>query len=173
MMSRKQLYAMGEPLGDSATRAKPGGRIYGSGGGAPGAAGAPGGIPPALQSYLDGAPPISTPIPSSVRSNPAAQQFNPMTAYRTGAGRPSSGAPTAPSPGLGMPALNIPPGASSGLLGGQPSQQPTMPQQLPPELMQQLQQLQHPAAAPVKTPYELMMDQMNAGRAASYTSNPF
>lgn len=32
MMSRKQLYAMGEPFGDSATRTKPGGRIYGGGG---------------------------------------------------------------------------------------------------------------------------------------------
>ena len=32
MISRKQLYAMGEPLGDSATRTKPGGRIYGGGG---------------------------------------------------------------------------------------------------------------------------------------------
>ncbi|NQW92531.1 MAG: hypothetical protein HQ446_00580 [Polaromonas sp.] len=32
MISRQQLYAMGEPLGESATRAKPGGRIYGGGG---------------------------------------------------------------------------------------------------------------------------------------------
>lgn len=32
MISRQQLYAMGEPLGDSATRSKPGGRIYGGGG---------------------------------------------------------------------------------------------------------------------------------------------
>jgi len=31
--SRRQLEAFGEPLGDSVTRAKPGGRIYGSGGG--------------------------------------------------------------------------------------------------------------------------------------------
>jgi hypothetical protein len=33
MTSRRELYAAGEPLGDSATRAKPGGRIYGGGGG--------------------------------------------------------------------------------------------------------------------------------------------
>lgn len=33
MTSRKQLYAAGEPLGDSATRSKPFGRIYGAGGG--------------------------------------------------------------------------------------------------------------------------------------------
>lgn len=33
MTSRKQLYAAGEPLGDSATRLKPFGRIYGGGGG--------------------------------------------------------------------------------------------------------------------------------------------
>lgn len=33
MTSRRELYAMGEPFGDSATRAKPGGRIYGGGGG--------------------------------------------------------------------------------------------------------------------------------------------
>lgn len=31
--SRRQLEAMGEPLGESVTRLKPGGRIYGSGGG--------------------------------------------------------------------------------------------------------------------------------------------
>lgn len=31
-MSRRQLYAAGEPFGDSATRTKPGGRIYGGGG---------------------------------------------------------------------------------------------------------------------------------------------
>ena len=31
--SRRELYAMGEPLGESATRLKPGGRIYGGGGG--------------------------------------------------------------------------------------------------------------------------------------------
>jgi hypothetical protein len=30
--SRKQLYALGEPFGDSATRLKPGGRVYGGGG---------------------------------------------------------------------------------------------------------------------------------------------
>jgi len=33
--SRRQLEAMGEPLGESVTRLKPGGRIYGGGGGAP------------------------------------------------------------------------------------------------------------------------------------------
>ncbi len=33
--SRRQLYAMGEPLGDSATRHKVGGRIYGGGGSSP------------------------------------------------------------------------------------------------------------------------------------------
>ena len=33
MTSRQQLYAAGLPLGDSATSAKPGGRIYGGGGG--------------------------------------------------------------------------------------------------------------------------------------------
>jgi hypothetical protein len=33
--SRKQLEAFGEPLGESATRSKPGGRIYGGGGSAP------------------------------------------------------------------------------------------------------------------------------------------
>ena len=33
MTSRRELYSMGEPFGDSATRAKPGGRIYGGGGG--------------------------------------------------------------------------------------------------------------------------------------------
>lgn len=33
MTSKRQLYAAGEPLGDSVTRAKPGGRIYGGGGG--------------------------------------------------------------------------------------------------------------------------------------------
>ena len=33
MTSRQQLYAAWEPLGDSATRRKPGGRIYGGGGG--------------------------------------------------------------------------------------------------------------------------------------------
>jgi len=32
-ISRRQLYAFGEPLGDSATRTKPGGRIYGGGSG--------------------------------------------------------------------------------------------------------------------------------------------
>ena len=32
-ISRKQLYAAGEPFGDSATRTKPGGRVYGGGGG--------------------------------------------------------------------------------------------------------------------------------------------
>jgi general stress protein YciG len=31
--SRRQLYALGEPIGDSATRLKPGGRVYGAGGG--------------------------------------------------------------------------------------------------------------------------------------------
>ena len=31
--SRRQLEAMGEPLGESVTRLKPGGRIYGGGGG--------------------------------------------------------------------------------------------------------------------------------------------
>ena len=31
--SRRQLYALGEPLGESVTRLKPGGRIYGGGGG--------------------------------------------------------------------------------------------------------------------------------------------
>jgi hypothetical protein len=31
--SRRQLYALGEPLGESATRLKPGGRVYGGGGG--------------------------------------------------------------------------------------------------------------------------------------------
>lgn len=31
--SRKQLYALGEPFGESATRLKPGGRVYGGGGG--------------------------------------------------------------------------------------------------------------------------------------------
>lgn len=33
MTSRRELYAAGEPFGDSATRAKPFGRIYGGGGG--------------------------------------------------------------------------------------------------------------------------------------------
>jgi hypothetical protein len=33
--SRRQLYALGEPLGDSVTRLKPGGRIYGGGGSQP------------------------------------------------------------------------------------------------------------------------------------------
>lgn len=33
--SRRQLEALGEPLGDSVTRKKPGGRIYGGGGGGP------------------------------------------------------------------------------------------------------------------------------------------
>ena len=33
--SRRQLEAFGEPLGESVTRAKPGGRIYGGGGSAP------------------------------------------------------------------------------------------------------------------------------------------
>jgi len=33
--SRKQLYALGEPFGESATRLKPGGRVYGGGGSAP------------------------------------------------------------------------------------------------------------------------------------------
>jgi hypothetical protein len=33
--SRRELYAMGEPLGESVTRLKPGGRIYGGGGGGP------------------------------------------------------------------------------------------------------------------------------------------
>lgn len=33
MTSRRQLYAAGEPFGDSATQHKPGGRIYGGGGG--------------------------------------------------------------------------------------------------------------------------------------------
>ena len=32
MISKRQLYAMGEPLGDSATSYKPGGRVYGGGG---------------------------------------------------------------------------------------------------------------------------------------------
>ena len=32
MISKRQLYAMGETFGDSATRTKPGGRIYGGGG---------------------------------------------------------------------------------------------------------------------------------------------
>ena len=32
-ISRRQLYALGEPFGDSATARKPGGRIYGGGGG--------------------------------------------------------------------------------------------------------------------------------------------
>ena len=32
-ISRKQLYALGEPFGESATRLKPGGRVYGGGGG--------------------------------------------------------------------------------------------------------------------------------------------
>ncbi len=32
-ISRRELYAMGEPFGDSATRTKPGGRVYGGGGG--------------------------------------------------------------------------------------------------------------------------------------------
>jgi hypothetical protein len=31
--SRRQLYALGEPLGESVTRLKPGGRVYGGGGG--------------------------------------------------------------------------------------------------------------------------------------------
>jgi len=31
--SRRQLYALGEPIGDSVTRLKPGGRVYGGGGG--------------------------------------------------------------------------------------------------------------------------------------------
>ena len=31
--SRRQLEAFGEPLGESVTRLKPGGRIYGDGGG--------------------------------------------------------------------------------------------------------------------------------------------
>ena len=33
MISKRQLYAMGETFGDSATRTKPGGRVYGGGGG--------------------------------------------------------------------------------------------------------------------------------------------
>ena len=33
--SRRQLYALGEPLGESVTRLKPGGRVYGGGGSAP------------------------------------------------------------------------------------------------------------------------------------------
>ena len=32
-ISRRELYAAGEPFGDSATRTKPGGRVYGGGGG--------------------------------------------------------------------------------------------------------------------------------------------
>lgn len=32
-ISRRDLYAMGEPIGESATRTKPGGRVYGGGGG--------------------------------------------------------------------------------------------------------------------------------------------
>ena len=33
--SRRQLYALGEPLGESVTRLKPGGRVYGGGSSAP------------------------------------------------------------------------------------------------------------------------------------------
>jgi hypothetical protein len=32
MISKRQLYALGEPLGDGATRTKPGGRVLGGGG---------------------------------------------------------------------------------------------------------------------------------------------
>ncbi len=32
MISKRQLYAMGEPLGDSSTSLKPGGHVYGGGG---------------------------------------------------------------------------------------------------------------------------------------------
>ena len=43
MISKHQLYAMGETLGDSATRTKPGGRVYGGGGGGGAGSGASGG----------------------------------------------------------------------------------------------------------------------------------
>lgn len=111
-MSRQQLYAMGEPLGDSATRAKPGGRIYGSGGGAGDAGGA----------MTNG----GTGLPTSVRTNPAAQQFNPLTAFRMGQ-----------SPGA-MPAMSIAPAQPTGLLGRQPMA----------SFQQAQPMMSHPAPAP-------------------------
>jgi hypothetical protein len=49
--SRRQLYAMGEPFGDSATQHKVGGRIYGGGGGAPATSTSTKGLPSWAEPY--------------------------------------------------------------------------------------------------------------------------
>lgn len=54
--TKRQLYAMGEPLGDSATAHKPGGRVYGSGGGGGGG----GGSSTTVQSIPDELKPLAS-----------------------------------------------------------------------------------------------------------------
>ena len=54
-ISRQQLYAAGEPFGDSATRLKPGGRVYGGGG-----SGSSGGTSTTTQSIPDELKPLAS-----------------------------------------------------------------------------------------------------------------
>lgn len=74
MTSRRELYAAGEPFGDSATRTKPGGRIYGGGSGG-------GGSSTTTQSIPDELKPLATAYTNKAM-NLGNQGFNPYYGQR-------------------------------------------------------------------------------------------
>lgn len=74
MTSRRELYAAGEPFGDSATRTKPGGRIYGGGSGG-------GGSSTTVQSIPDELKPLATAYTNKAM-NLGNQGFNPYYGQR-------------------------------------------------------------------------------------------
>jgi hypothetical protein len=80
--SRRQLYALGEPLGDSVTTKKVGGgRIYGGGGGGGGSAPAAG--PTQSTSYSTNLPEYAQPYVENMLNSAQAQIYNPdMTTFR-------------------------------------------------------------------------------------------
>jgi hypothetical protein len=74
--SRRQLYALGEPIGESATRLKPGGRVYGGGDGG-------GGAPSDKQTSITDLPDWARPYAKGALANAAALTDINQNPYQT------------------------------------------------------------------------------------------
>jgi hypothetical protein len=81
--SRRQLYALGEPLGESVTRLKPGGRVYGGGGG--------GGDSTSTQTQTTDLPDWAKPYAKDILSKGAALSDTGKNPYQTFGGERVAG----------------------------------------------------------------------------------
>lgn len=82
--SRRQLYALGEPLGESVTRLKPGGRVYGGGGSG-------GGGDTSTQTQTQDLPDWAKPYAKDILSKGAALSDTEKNPYQTFAGQRIAG----------------------------------------------------------------------------------